>query len=493
LVIFGASGDLTGRKLVPAIYNLGRERALPSAFALIGFGRRDFDDQTFRSTLGGQVRRHSRHQPVDEDLWRELAAATHYVRGDYDDPSSYARLGECLARVDRESGGVAPRTYYLAVPPSSVSTIVHQLRAAGLCDPPEGDPTGPCGRVLVEKPFGTDLASAVALNRELRAVLEERQIFRIDHYLGKETVQNILVMRFGNTIFEPLWNRNHVEYVEITAAEDIGIESRGRFYEQTGLFRDIVQNHAMQLLSLVAMEAPVAWDADAVRDEKVKVLRAIRPLVGGDAVAENMVRGQYGPGVVRGESVPGYRAEPNVSPDSEVETFGALRIHVDNWRWAKVPFYLRAGKRLARRVTEIVLHFKSLPHPLLSSSTGALARPNALVLRIQPDEGIALGFAAKVPGQSLVLRDVAMDFRYGTAFGLGAPEAYERLLLDAMRGDATLFTRADEAEAQWHYVDPILRAWQSGHVPLRSYPAGSWGPAEALALPQREGFTWSAP
>jgi glucose-6-phosphate 1-dehydrogenase len=493
LVIFGASGDLTGRKLLPAVYNLARERALPSVFALVGFGRREFDDETFRAKLGEEVRRHSRQKPVDEEVWREVAAGMRYVRGDYDDPESYTRLAETLAALDRENGGFATRTYYLAVPPRTVSAVVRRLREAGLCDAPAGAPTELCGRVLVEKPFGTDLASAVALNRELQSVLQERQIFRIDHYLGKETVQNILVLRFGNTIFEPLWNRNHVEYVELTAAEDIGIESRGRFYEQTGLFRDIIQNHALQLLSLVAMEAPVAWDADAVRDEKVKALRAIRPLVGKLAVERNTVRGQYGAGVVRGEAVPGYREEPDVSGQSNVETFGALRIHVDNWRWANVPFYLRAGKRLAQRATEIVLHFKPLPHTLLSSSIGPLTRPNALVLRIQPDEGVALDFATKVPGQSLLLREVAMDFRYGAAFGLGAPEAYERLLLDAMRGDATLFTRADEAEAQWRYVDPILRGWLAGEVPLTSYQAGSWGPTEALALPERDGFSWSTP
>jgi glucose-6-phosphate 1-dehydrogenase len=493
LVIFGASGDLAARKLVPAIYNLARERVLPSAFGLFGFARHQFNTQDFREHLAQEVGNHSRHQPIDPAVWKEVAESIRYLRGSYDDPESYARLHQELAAFDAQTGGFAPRTFYLAVPPSTVGTIVRQLRMAGLCDPPSAHPDRPYARVVVEKPFGTDLGSAQQLNRELGTELDERQIFRIDHYLGKETVQNLLVFRFGNTIFEPLWNRNHVASVEITAAEDIGIGSRGRFYEETGLLRDIIQNHALQLLSLVAMEAPVAWDADSLRDEKVKALRAVRPIDGALAARKYTVRGQYGPGVIRGERVPGYRDEPDVSKTSEVETFGALRLHLDNWRWAKVPFFVRAGKRLAQRVTEIVLRFKPLPHPLLSSSLGSLAQPNALVLRIQPNEGISLGFVTKVPGQSMVLRDVAMEFRYGTTFGPGAPEAYERLLLDTMRGDATLFTRADEAEAQWRLIDPVLRAWQEGAVPLRTYEAGSWGPADALALPEREGPSWSVP
>jgi glucose-6-phosphate 1-dehydrogenase len=311
--------------------------------------------------------------------------------------------------------------------------------------------------------------------------------------LGKETVQNLLVLRFGNSIFEPLWNRNYVSHVEITVAEHIGIGGRGRFYEETGLLRDVIQNHAMQLLCLTAMEAPVAWDADAVRDEKVKVLRALQPIVGEAAIGRCTVRGQYRSGVVRGQPVVGYREEADVHPNSRVETFGALRVGVDNWRWGGVPFYLRAGKRLTKRVTEVVLHFRALPHHLFDTSSGMLARPNALVVRIQPNEGMALRFATKVPGQSFTLRDVTMDFRYGAAFGESGPEAYERLLLDAMRGDATLFTRADEAEAQWRFIDPIQAAWHEDAAAPCEYAAGSWGPLEADGLPGQDGLTWSAP
>jgi glucose-6-phosphate 1-dehydrogenase len=481
LVIFGATGDLSALKLLPGVYNLARDRALPAAFWLVGTGRRVLTDEAFRSQMEAAVRKRSRSQPIDATVWGELAARMSFVRTDPDVPETFRQLG---ARLD--VAGPAPRTFYLAVPPTAVAPIVRQLRAAGLCDPPQT-------RVVVEKPFGTDLASAVALNRALLADLEERQIFRIDHYLGKETVQNLLVLRFGNTIFEPLWSRNYVSHVEITAAEHIGIGGRGRFYEETGLLRDVLQNHAMQLLSLMAMEAPVAWDADAVREEKVKVLRALRPIVGAEAIRRCTVRGQYRAGVVRGEPVVGYREESDVGPASSVETFGALRVCVDNWRWGGVPFYLRAGKRLAKRVTEIVLHFKPVPHRLFEASSGTSSAPNALVVRIQPNEGMALRFATKVPGQAFALRDVTMDFSYGTAFGDSGPEAYERLLIDAMRGDATLFTRADEAEAQWRFIDPIRAAWHEDPASLHGYDSGSWGPVEADALPGADGLAWSIP
>ncbi len=485
LVIFGATGDLTGRKLVPGIYNLARNRLLPSAFALVGFARRPIPDAQFRAQLRADVEEHSRHKPIDGAVWDDLAQGISYVQGNFDDASAYQDLKRRLEALDAERGTAGGRVFYLAVPPAAVRPIIENLKQAGLVDAP--------ARVVVEKPFGVDLASAVALNRDLLAHLEERQIFRIDHYLGKETVQNLLVLRFGNTIFEPLWSRSHVSHVEITVAEHIGIEGRGKFYEQTGLLRDIVQNHAMQLFCLVAMEPPVAWDADAVRDEKVKALRSLRPITGAEAVQSRSVRGQYGAGTVRGDAVSGYREEPDVAPDSTVETFVALEIAADNWRWAGVPFFLRAGKRLAKRVTEIAIHFSALPHPLFQDAPGALSMPNALILRIQPDEGIALRFATKVPGQAIAMRDVAMDFRYGTAFGHETPEAYERLLLDTMRGDATLFTRHDEVEAQWAFVDPILAAWQSNKVPLGRYEAGSWGPTEAHALIERAGLKWSKP
>jgi glucose-6-phosphate 1-dehydrogenase len=491
LVIFGASGDLTGRKLVPGMYNLARNRLLPAGFALVGFARRQLTDEKFRETMHEHVAKFSRHKPIDTAVWDDLACGTSYVQGSFDDPEAYARLKKHLAKLDAERGTCGGRTFYLAVPPSSTRVIVENLKKAGLVDPPSDGK--PYARVVVEKPFGVDLASAVELNRDLLQHLDERQIFRIDHYLGKETVQNLLVLRFGNTIFEPLWSRNHVSHAEITVAENIGIEGRGKFYEQTGLMRDIVQNHTLQLFCLLAMEPPVAWDADAVRDEKVKALRALRPITTLADVRASTVRGQYAAGTVRGDAVSGYRQEPDVAKDSTVETFVALQMYADNWRWGGVPFFLRAGKRLAKRVSEIALHFKPLPHPLFQTAQGVVDRPNALILRIQPDEGIALRFATKIPGQSIAMREVAMDFRYGTAFGHETPEAYERLLLDAMRGDATLFTRHDEVEAQWAYVDPIMQRWQSGDVPLASYEAGSWGPAEAHELIGREGFSWSKP
>jgi glucose-6-phosphate 1-dehydrogenase len=369
--------------------------------------------------------------------------------------------------------------------------IVRGLHEHGLVSPPSLAADAPFQRVIVEKPFGENLESARALNRELRTYLDERQIYRIDHYLGKETVQNLMVLRFGNTIFEPLWSRQHVDHVQITVAEEIGIEGRVKLYESMGLTRDIIQNHAMQVLAMTAMEPPSSWDADAVRDEKVKVLRTLRPIQG-KLVQSQTVRAQYAAGAVRGDRVLAYRSEPDVSGTSETETFVAMRLYLDSWRWGGVPFYLRAGKRLARRITEVALHFKRLPHALFRGTPGATDEPNTLVMRIQPDEGISLRFASKVPGPGIAVRDVAMDFRYGTEFGSSTPEAYERLILDAMRGDATLFTRADEVEAQWSIIDPIRQGWASGASPLAFYEAGSWGPREAEAL-LGPGHTWRRP
>ena len=477
LVIFGASGDLTRRKLLPAVYNLALSRLLPGGFAVVGVARRPKPD--FADEMREAVGRFSRRRPIDEGVWGELGRGVSYAQGSFDDPATYARLGAELGRLDRERGTRGNRVFYLAVAPDQVPLIVRGLREAGLVTPAVPGDAGPFQRVVVEKPFGEDLPSARELNRELLAHLAEPQIYRIDHYLGKETVQNLLVLRFGNTIFEPLWSRNHVDRVELTVAEEIGVEGRGKFYEQVGITRDIVQNHALQLLTLVAMEPSTSWDADAVRDEKVKVLRALRP-ISGKAVRERTVRAQYAAGLVRGEKVPGYREEPDVSRTSKTETYVALEMHVDNWRWSGVPFTLRAGKRLAKRVAEVVLHFKPLPHRMFLGADGD--QPNALVMRLQPDEGISLRFAAKVPGGGVALRGVTMDFRYGAAFGSSTPEAYERLILDALRGDATLFTRADEVEAQWRFIDPILAGWASEEAPVASYPAGSWGPTEADAL-----------
>jgi glucose-6-phosphate 1-dehydrogenase len=488
LVIFGASGDLTKRKLVPAVYNLGLSRHLPASFACVGVARRPKPD--FEVEMREAVARFSRRKPLDEATWGELAKGLRYVQGDFDDAATFERLRVTLAELDEAQGTRGNRVYYLAVAPDQVPAIVAGLRKAGLVLPPDPQKREPFQRVVVEKPFGEDLESARALNRELLAHLDESQIYRIDHYLGKETVQNLLVFRFGNTIFEPLWSRQHVSRVEITVAEEIGIEGRGKFYEKTGITRDIVQNHALQLLTLVGMEAPSSLAADAVRDEKVKVLRSMRPIVGPGVLAET-VRAQYTAGMVRGDKVPGYLEEPDVAKDSVTETFVAMRLYLDNWRWGGVPFHLRAGKRLARRVTEIVLHFRPLPHGLFRDAPGATSVPNALVCRIQPDEGISLRFATKVPGGGMALRDVAMDFRYGAAFGSSTPEAYERLILDAMRGDATLFTRADEVEAQWGFIDPILLGWHEHRAPVARYEAASWGPREADALV--DGGAWRRP
>lgn len=488
-IIFGASGDLTKRKLVPAVYNLALSRLLPSGFGVVGVARRPKPE--FEAEMRADVARFSRRKPLDEATWRDLAAGLEYVQGDFADPATFARLKAALEDLDRRRGTQGNRVFYLAVGPDQVPTIVRGLREHGLVVPPSHGHEATFQRVVVEKPFGEDLASARALNRDLLSQLAESQIYRIDHYLGKETVQNLLVFRFGNALFEPIWTRQHVSYVQITVAEDIGVEGRGKFYEKTGITRDIVQNHALQLLTLVAMEPPASWDADSVRDEKVKVLRTLRPILGAE-VLRRTVRGQYGPGVVRGDKVPGYREEPDVDPHSMTETYVAMRMAVESWRWGGVPFYLRSGKRLARRLAEVVLHFKPLPHGLFRGAPGATDEPNALVMRIQPDEGISLRFATKVPGGGISMRDVTMDFRYGAAFGSSAPEAYERLILDAMRGDATLFTRADEVEAQWSFIDPILRGWHEQDAPMATYEAGSWGPVEAEAL-LRPGDTWRKP
>jgi glucose-6-phosphate 1-dehydrogenase len=497
LVIFGASGDLTKRKLVPAVYNLALSRLLPDGFALVGVARRAKPD--FAEEMKQDVAKFSRRKPLNEAAWGELSKRISYVQGDHNVPETYKLLKAELERVDKEHGTSGNRLFYLSVGPDEVSKIVRGLSEIGLVTAPSLDKDAPSQRVIVEKPFGTDLPSAKALNRELLAHLAESQIYRIDHYLGKETVQNLMVFRFGNTIFEPLWSRQHVDHMQITVAEDLGVEGRVDFYEKVGITRDIVQNHALQILTLLAMEPPASLDADAVRDEKVKVLKALRPIASKE-VLERTVRGQYTSGTVRGDKVPGYKEEieekrkekPDLSTDSKTETYVAMSLHLDSWRWGGVPIYLRAGKRLSKRIAEVALHFKSLPHGLFTGPGGGGAEPNSLVLRIQPDEGISLRFATKVPGQGYALREVAMDFRYGAEFGSSAPEAYERLILDAMRGEATLFTRADEVEAQWGFIDPILQGWQEQSAPVATYEAGTWGPAEAdtLLVP---GDTWRKP
>jgi glucose-6-phosphate 1-dehydrogenase len=493
IIIFGASGDLTKRKLMPALYNLACARSLPSGFSVIGVARSEKSAASFRAEMKEAVSAFSRRRPIDATLWADFERGVSYVRGAVSDPATFEALRAQLERADAEQGVHRSKLFYLAVPPNEFAPIVEGLRASRLVEPAGRERAGTAwSRVVFEKPFGHDLASARSLNESIASAFDESQVFRIDHYLGKETVQNLLVFRFANSLFEPVWGREHVDHVQITVAEDIGVEARGRFYEQTGVTRDIVENHMMQLLCLTAMEPPISLSADAVRDEKVKVLRSLRPLERSE-VASNVVRGQYARGIVRGEEACAYREEPNVSPDSRVETYIAMRVLVDNWRWSGVPFYVRAGKRLARRVTEIAVVFREVPHTLFRAQDGGIT-PNVLSLRIQPDEGIALRFISKEPGQQTILRDVAMDFRYGTTFGSNTPEAYERLLLDAMRGEATLFTRHDEIEEQWAYIDRVLQTWTAeGNPPPPMYPAGSWGPEQADDLLARDGRRWRRP
>ncbi len=491
MVIFGASGDLTRRMLAPALYNLACQRLLPVSFSVVGVARRPLGDEQFRQMLREGVDRHSRSGPPDPAVWGSFAEGIRYVAIDSRDPRGYGRLADVLARLDETRGTGGNRVFYLATPPSLFAGIVEQLGAAGLGRSPAG--SGGWTRIIVEKPFGHDLESARRLNERLHAVFDERQVYRIDHYLGKETVQNLLVFRFANGIFEPIWSRRYVDHVQITVAESVGVEGRGDYYEEAWVLRDMFQNHLMQLLALTAMEPPVALDADAVRDEKVKVLRAVRPIAGEEALRRT-VRGQYAAGYVGGRPVPGYREEPSVSPASTTETFAAVKLEIDSWRWAGVPFYLRSGKRMPRRVTEIAVVFKEAPLALFGHTDGDRVAANVLAFRIQPDEGIALRFAAKQPGFATRIRWVTMDFRYGTSFGIEPPAAYERLLLDCMLGDATLFTREDEVESAWRIVTPVLEAWRGRPVAgLPGYEAGSWGPAEADAFIEADGRTWRRP
>jgi glucose-6-phosphate 1-dehydrogenase len=483
VVIFGATGDLTHRKLVPALYNLQRERLLPPGFNVVGFARRDWTDDFFRESLHKDAMKFSR-SGLEESLWGSFAAGVTYLMSSFDDPAGYAELAERLDTLDQQRGAGGNRLFYLATPPESYPTIIQQLGAAGLAHS-SGDGWV---RIIIEKPFGRDLGSARALNAEVHKAFDEAQVYRIDHYLGKETVQNILVFRFANGIFEPIWNRSYVDHVQITVAETVGVEGRGGYYERAGALRDMVQNHLMQLLTLTAMEPPVGYRADAVRDEKVKVLRAIRLIAD---VESETVRGQYGPGTVNGQAVPGYREEPGVAPDSRTETYVALRFFIDNWRWAGVPFLLRTGKRMPKRVSEIAIQFRQAPHLLFDAGPLSDIEPNVLAMKVQPDEGITLRFDSKVPGQTNQIRPVTMDFRYNASFGVESPEAYERLLLDAMLGDSTLFTRSDEVEASWSLITLIHQGWESAAPPqFPNYEAGSWGPKEADKLLGREWRSW---
>ncbi|MEN9935214.1 MAG: hypothetical protein RLZZ387_1793 [Chloroflexota bacterium] len=485
VVIFGATGDLTHRKLVPALYNLQRERLIPPGFSAVGFARRDWSDDFFRSGLREDVEQHSR-TGLDGGIWDSFAEGISYVRSSFDDPAGYQALAERLRELDEHRGTGGNRLFYLSTPPESYGEIIRQLGAAGLNRSPNGGWT----RIIIEKPFGKDLQSARALDIEVHRVFEESQVYRIDHYLGKETVQNILVFRFANGIFEPLWNRRYVDHVQITVSESVGVEGRGGYYEGAGALRDMVQNHLMQLLTLTAMEPPVGYRADAVRDEKVKVLRTIRP-ISPDDVGNYTVRGQYGAGSVGGQAVPGYREEQGVKADSRTETYVALQFHVENWRWAGVPFFLRTGKRMPKRASEISIQFRQAPTMLFDTGPLSGIEPNVLAMKIQPDEGISLRFDSKVPGQANQIRPVTMDFRYNASFGVESPEAYERLLLDAMLGDSTLFTRSDEVDASWSLITPIHQGWDAAPAPeFSNYEAGTWGPRAADEFIGRIGAKW---
>ena len=486
IVIFGASGDLTRRKLIPALYELASCGSLARRFAIVGYARSEMSDAAFQDSAADAVRRNSESCRASDESLRDFAQSFAYVSGEYDQPAGFEKLSHRLEDLDKERHLEGNRLFYLATPPGVYSKVIAQIKRAGLAQPPKENSWV---RVVIEKPFGRDLASARELNRIVLEAFDESQVYRIDHFLGKDTVQNLLALRFGNGIFEPLWNRNYVDHVQITAAESLGVEQRAAFYETTGALRDMVQSHLLQLTSLVAIEPPSNFDATAVRNEKLKVLQAIRPYTT-PTVAADVVAGQYGLGQIDGEDVAGYRQEPGVSPDSKTETFVAAKLLIDNWRWADVPFYIRTGKRLARRVTEVAINFRRAPHLLFR---GQGLDTNTLVLNIQPEEGISISFHAKLPGQKMRLTHASMDFSYRAAFGERERSAYATLLNDCMRGDATLFDRADGVEAAWAFIDPILKAWRDQRRSAPIYPAGSWGPHEGDELLNRDGRHWRKP
>jgi glucose-6-phosphate 1-dehydrogenase len=476
LVIFGASGDLTKRKLFPALYSLAYRRLLPENFAVVGVSRSEETDDEFRERMKEAVQKYSRDDFRD-DVWESLASGMRYVAMDFADEEGEDRLAETLTELDKERETRGNRVYYLATPPSVFETVVG---AVGKRRTAQG-----WVRLIIEKPFGHELASARELQKVIEEYFEEGEVFRIDHYLGKETVQNMLALRFANGIFEPVWNRQFIDHVQITVAESIGIENRAGYYEQAGVIRDVFQNHLLQLVALTAMEPPIDFSAESVRNEKVKVLRSLHT-----PGPKHVVRGQYGRGWIEGEEVPGYREEEGVAPDSITDTFIAAKLFVDNWRWADTPFYVRAGKRLARRETTIAIQFQRAPHPPFEAIAGEGLRPNVLVVHVQPDEGVSLSIGAKVPGAGMTIRPVHMDFLYGGTFRTGIPEAYERLILDVMLGDATLFTRADEVDEEWSLVDAIVAFWRRDKPVFPNYEAGTWGPLASDELIQRDGRSW---
>lgn len=486
MVIFGATGDLAKRKLLPALYNLNADRLLPDRFAVVGVGREAMTTQAYREKVSRDLQEFSTIS-TERVKCEWLESRLEYVAGDFGDEALYVRLRDVLSALNESGGGTCDCLFYVATPPVLFGPIVERLSTAGLLSEDSG-----WRRVIIEKPFGRDLESARALNRLLGTFLEEHQIYRIDHYLGKETVQNIMAFRFANGIFEPIWNRRYVDHVQITVAETVGVEQRGRYYDEVGALRDMVQNHLFQLLALTAMEPPISFQADAVRDERVKVLRAIRPLLPHE-LDRHVVRAQYGAGEVEGTPVPAYRQEPKVARGSTTETYVALKLLVDNWRWADVPFYLRTGKRLPQRLTEVVMQFKRAPFQLFRDTAVECLPPNQLVLCIQPNEGIALRFEAKVPGPRVRLGTVRMDFSYADYFGMRPTTGYETLLYDAMIGDSTLFHRADIVEAGWTAVEPILQTWEGSRTGVSTYAAGSWGPEAADTLMAQDEREWCRP
>jgi glucose-6-phosphate 1-dehydrogenase len=483
LVIYGASGDLTARKLVPALFELYEKHLLPVSFNLIGISRSAISDEDFRKKLKEALLQ-SKPQ-VSDAIWNSFSQNFHYHAGGYDDFKVYQALAVKLNELDEKNGTAGNRIFYLSTPPNVFEEIISNLGAAGLAKEEKG-----FSRVVIEKPFGHNLDSAKELNQKVREVFKENQIYRIDHYLGKETVQNFLVMRFANSIFEPIWDRRYVDHIQITASEDLGVGTRAGYYESSGILRDMFQNHLFQVMCLMAMEPPVVFEANAIRDEKLKILQAIRPF-DEQTVRTHAIRGQYGPGFLAGQKVPGYRQEAGVDPQSITPTYAAIKIFLDTWRWHGVPFFLRSAKRLPKRTTEAAIQFKEPPNLLFKNNMTELS-PNVLIIRIQPDEGITLKFETKVPGMSMEARTVNMDFRYGTSFAEGTSEAYERLLLDCMLGDATLFIRGDETEAAWAALMPVLNLWETtqpeGTFP--NYEAGSWGPAEADEMMEKPWRKW---
>ena len=489
LVIFGGAGDLSARKLLPAVYNLSLDGVLPANFGVVGFARNELDDLTYRAFARDGIQRFSR-RPLDEAHWGEFAKSLFYVTGTFTDPQAYIELKRRLEKIDSELGIPGNRIFYLSIPPSLIATCVQQLKANGLVT--EAGETA-VSRVIVEKPVGRDLASARAINATLARTFDESQIFRIDHYLGKETVQNILVLRFANSVLEPLWNAKYVDHVQLTVAEEEGVGVRAGYYEEAGALRDMVQNHILQVLAMIAMEPPWSLDPENVRDAKLNVLRSLRPLTAAD-VDTQVVRAQYDAGFHSGEDVPGYRREEGVRRDSTTETYVALKTFIDNWRWAGVPFYIRTGKRMPKRVSEAAIYFKPVPEILFNTNREAPLDPNVLTLRIQPDEGFSLRMSSKLPGPKVRIYPVKMDFHYGATFGDSSPEAYERLLLDVMAGDATLFMRRDAVETAWSWVTSILTTWEASRTRyLAEYPAGTWGPVEADRLIESDGRRWRTP